>query len=88
MFGLKFPNGKPDAYRKNIVKCSNICEMDYLGEKVFERVGKTWTGEDPCHLHQENIEKCLLWKSSHQKIKSENKIQSSSDKELLKKWWI
>jgi len=82
---VEFPNGKPDAYRKNIVKCSNICEMDYLGEKVFERVGKTWTGEDPCHLHQESIEKCFVMEKFAPKNKSENKIQSSSDKELLKK---
>ena len=82
---VEFPNGKPDAYRKNIVKCSNICEMDYLGEKVFERVGKTWTGEDPCHLHQESIEKCFVMEKFTPKNKSENKIQSSSDKELLKK---
>ena len=59
--------------------------MDYLGEKVFERVGKTWTGEDPCHLHQESIEKCFVMEKFAPKNKSENKIQSSSDKELLKK---
>jgi len=34
---VEFSNGKSDAYRKNLVKCSNLCEMDYLGEKVFER---------------------------------------------------
>ena len=87
---VEFPNGKPEQFRKNIVKCSKICEMDYLGEKVFERVGKTWTGEEPCHLHQESIEKCLLWKSSHQKQKRQ-KIQLHNrqvTKSCLNKWWI
>jgi len=83
---VEFPNGKPDAYRKNIVKCSNLCEMDYLGEKVFERVDKTWTGEEPCHLHQESIEKCFDMERFAPKHKSENKIhKSTGDKQLLKK---
>jgi phage/plasmid-associated DNA primase len=84
---VEFPNGKPDAYRKNVVNCSNLCEMDYLGEKVFERVGKTWTGEFPCHIHAEQFEKCFIMdKFTTKTKKAENTItQSSSDKALLKK---
>jgi phage/plasmid-associated DNA primase len=84
---VEFPKGKPDAYRKNVVNCSNLCEMDYLGEKVFERVGKTWTGEFPCHIHAEQFEKCFIMdKFTTKTKKAENTItQSSSDKALLKK---
>jgi len=61
--------------------------MDYLGEKVFERVGKTWTGEFPCHIHAEQFEKCFIMdKFTTKTKKAENTItQSSSDKALLKK---
>ena len=83
---VEFPKGKPDAFRKNAVKCSNLCEMDFLGEKVFERVGKTWTGEEPCHLHKESIEKCFIMDKFTTKTKTENnKQESSGDKALLKK---
>jgi len=83
---VEFPNGKPDAFRKNAVKCSNLCEMDFLGEKVFERVGKTWTGEFPCHIHAEQFEKCFIMDKFTTKTKTENnKQESSGDKALLKK---
>ena len=82
---VEFPKGKPDAYRKNVVKCSNLCEMDFLGEKVFERVGKTWTGEEPSHFHPESIEKCFIMDNFASKNKTDNKTQESSgDKALLK----
>ena len=84
---LEFPNGKPDAYRKNVVNCSNLCEMDFLGEKVFERVGKTWTGEEPCHIHAEQFKKCFIMEKLQPKPKKTEKAitQSSSDIALLKK---
>ena len=84
---VEFPKGKPDAYRKNVVNCSNLCEIDYLGEKVFERVGKTWTGEFPCHIHAEQFEKCFIMDNFTPNFKkTENTIiQSPSDKKLLKK---
>ena len=83
---VEFPKGKPDAYRKNVVNCSNLCEIDYLGEKVFERVGKTWTGEFPCHIHAEQFEKCFIMDKFTTKTKTENnKQESSGDKALLKK---
>jgi len=83
---VEFPNGKPDAYRKNAVDCSSLCQMDFLGEKVFERVGKEWTGEEPSHLHPEQFEKCFIKDKFTKKAeKAENTItQSSSDIVLLK----
>jgi len=82
---LEFPNGKPDAYRKNAVDCSNLCQMDFLGEKVFERVGKEWNGEEPCHLHQESIEKCFIMEKFAPKTKkAEKKTENSTDIAQLK----
>jgi len=85
---VEFPKGKPDAYRKNVVNCSNLCEMDYLGEKVFERVGKTWTGEFPCHIHAEQFKKCFIkekfTKKAEKAEKAEKKTENSSNIALLK----
>jgi len=77
-----FSKGKPDAFSKNVVKCSNLCEMDYLGEKVFERLDKKWTGEEASHLHQESIEKCFIMDNFTPKKKTDN-VEANSDKELL-----
>jgi len=84
---VQFEHGKPDAFRKNAVKCSNLCEMDFLGEKVFERVGKEWScDEDPPYLHAHQIEKCFIMDKFTTKTKTENnKQESSGDKALLKK---
>jgi phage/plasmid-associated DNA primase len=84
---VQFEHGKPDAYSKNVVKCSNLCEMDFLGEKVFERVGKEWScDEDPPYLHAHQIEKCFIMDKFTTKTKAENnKQESSGDKALLKK---
>ena len=38
---VAFPNGKPDEYRKTEQNCSNLCTMNFLGEKVWERLGFT-----------------------------------------------
>ena len=85
---VEFPKGKPDAYRKNVVNCSNLCEMDYLGEKVFERVGKTWTGDFPCHIHAEQFKKCFIkekfTKKAEKAEKAEKKTENSSNIALLK----
>jgi len=85
---VEFSKGKPDAYRKNVVNCSNLCEMDYLGEKVFERVGKTWTGEFPCHIHAEQFKKCFIkekfTKKAEKAEKAEKKTENSSNIALLK----
>jgi len=85
---VEFSKGKPDAYRKNVVNCSNLCEMDYLGEKVFERVGKTWTGDFPCHIHAEQFKKCFIkekfTKKAEKAEKAEKKTENSSNIALLK----
>ena len=84
---VQFPNGKPDEFRKNIVKCSKLCEMDYLGEKVFERLDKTWTGEELFYIKKEHVEKCFIMDNfAPKKKKTKNTItQPSEDKELLNK---
>jgi len=84
---VEFPKGKPKAYNKNVVDCSNLCQMDFLGEKVFERVGKTWTGEEPSHIHAEQFKKCFIkekFTKKAEKEAAEKKTENSTDKSLLK----
>ena len=83
---VEFPNGKPDAYRRTEQNCSNLCKMDFLGEKVWERLDKAWTGEFPCHIHAEQFEKCFDMQKFAPKKKTEKKThESTGDKELLTK---
>jgi len=83
---VQFEHGKPDAYRKNVVNCSNLCEMDFLGEKVFERVGKEWScDEDPPYLHAHQFEKCFIMEKLQPKPKkAEKKTENSTDIAQLK----
>jgi len=76
---VEFRNGKPEQFRKNIVKCSNICEMDYLGEKVFERLDKAWSSAEPCHLHKESIEKCFIMEKFAPKTKQKRKHKNRQE---------
>jgi len=85
---VQFEHGKPDHLKINKQECSDLCKMDFLGEKVFERVGKEWScDEDPPYLHAHQFEKCFITEKLQPKTKkAENTItQSSSDKALLKK---
>jgi len=83
---VEFPNGKPDEYRKTEQNCSNLCKMDFLGEKVWECLDKTWTGEEPCHIHAEQFEKCFDMQRFAPKNKTEKKTHESiGDKELITK---
>ena len=55
---------KSDRYNKNITKCSPWCEMDYLGEKVFEKIDKEWLphvkGDSECAvLTDEQFNACF-----------------------------
>jgi hypothetical protein len=75
---VEFPKEKPDAYKKNIVDCSNLCQMDFLGEKVFERVGKGWTSEFPCYIYPEQFKKCIK-KEKFTKKKAEKKTEKKTE---------
>ncbi len=39
---VAFGKGYKKPSEKNIQKCMKLCEGDYLGEKVFERIDKDW----------------------------------------------
>ena len=56
---MQFNGNKPDEFKKNIVNCGNHSTIDYLGEKVFEVVGKEWIGEEVCYLLPDQFIKCF-----------------------------
>ena len=65
--------------KKNVVKCSGLAEIDFLGEKVFERVGKQWfNGEhdEPSYLDEVSFKKCFNMDKFQPK--KETPAQSSS----------
>jgi len=73
IFGWSFHKTKMKN-EKNIVNCSDLTVIDYLGEKVFERVGKEWFKykyDEPSYFDQESFKKCfqmdkLQEKTTHQ----------------------
>jgi hypothetical protein len=86
---VEFPNGKPDEYRRTEQNCSNLCKMDFLGEKVWERLDKTWTGEEPCHIHAEQFVKCFDMQKFAPKIRQKRKhMNQLVTRSCFKKWWI
>ena len=59
---MELPQNKNERLKKNVVNCSDLALIDYLGEKVFERVGKEWfKGEhdDPSYVDSESFKKCF-----------------------------
>jgi len=50
---------KTDEYKRNVTDCGNYATMDFLGEKVWERIDKEWTHDDACYLHPEQFAKCF-----------------------------
>ena len=56
---LQFERGKPDLFKKNFVHIGLPTTIDFLGEKVFERVGKDWVGTERCYLQPDQIKKCF-----------------------------
>ena len=83
---VEFTNGKPDECRKNERKCSNLCEIDFLGEKVWERLDKEWNGEFPCQIHPASFKKCFLVERFAPKKKTDKPTQQATGNiDLLKK---
>jgi len=59
---MEFEYNKEEALKKNVVNCSDLAVIDYLGEKVFERVGKEWVigdYEEPAFLEEKLFKKCF-----------------------------
>ena len=83
---LQMPKEKTDMFKKNLVKIGlPTADIDFLGEKVFERVGKEWIGDEPCYLYQEQMSKCFKEGTFEPKKKSMEVAQSSSNIDLLRK---
>ena len=86
---VEFPNGKPDAYRRTEQNCSNLCKMDFLGEKVWERLDKHGLVKNLAISTQNNLRNVLICKNSHQKRKQKRKHTNLLvTKSCLQKWWI
>jgi hypothetical protein len=67
---MELPQDKEETLKKNVVKCSHLAEIDYLGEKVFERVGKEWFKDkydEPSYFDQESFKKCFQMDKLQQK---------------------
>jgi hypothetical protein len=56
---LQFERGKPDLFKQNFVQIGLPTTIDFLGEKVFERVEKDWVGTERCYLQPDQIKKCF-----------------------------
>jgi hypothetical protein len=48
---------KIDEFKRNKVDCGLNATIDFLGEKVFERIGKEWIGEEAQFLTDNHLVK-------------------------------
>ena len=76
---------KTDEYKKNKVDCGLYSTIDFLGEKVFECVGKQWVHDDACLLHEEAIAKTFKAGTFEKRLVSQSKSTGSSNHKLLEK---
>lgn len=76
---------KTDEYKKNKVDCGLYSTIDFLGEKVFECIGKEWFHDDACLLHDESIAKALKSGTFEKRLVSQSKSTGSSNLKLLEK---
>ena len=67
---VELKDGKQPCMKRNYQNVGKHTVMDYLGEKVFERVGKEWVGDNACYLTEEQLNKCF----HTDKIKKEKKV--------------
>ena len=82
---LQMPKEKTDMFKKNLVKIGlPTAEIDFLGEKVFEKVGKEWFGDEPCFLYQEQMSKCFK-EGTFEPKKKNTEVGESSGIDLLRK---
>jgi len=83
---MEFEHNKEETLKKNVVKCSDLAEIDYLGEEVFERVGKQWfKGEhdDPSYLDQDTFKKCFNMSKFAPKRTTTSTQETNSDLGVL-----
>ena len=82
---VEIEKGKPDYMKRNIINVGRNATIDFIGEKVFERVGKDWVGNEACYLTEEQFKKCFYDDKVKPKTKKETTQQPFSDTEVLKK---
>ena len=83
---MELPQDKEETLKKYVVKCSHLAEIDYLGEKVFERVGKEWFKDkydEPSYFDQESFKKCFQMDKLQQKKTTTNTQAPTADVGLL-----
>ena len=56
---MQLKNNKPDEFKKNIQDCGINTTIDFLGEKVFECIGKEWVGDEACFIMPEQFSICF-----------------------------
>jgi hypothetical protein len=82
---LQMPKEKTDMFKKNLVKIGRpTADIDFLGEKVFEKVGKEWFGDEPCFLYPEQMSKCFK-EGTFEPKKKNTEVGESSSIDLLRK---
>jgi len=74
---------KSAEFKKNKVDCGRHSTIDFLGEKVFERLGKEWIHDDPCYLNEEHIKKAFITGTFEKRVISNNKSAVVSNSKLL-----
>ena len=83
---MELPQDKEETLKKNVVKCSHLAEIDYLGEKVFERVGKEWFKDkydEPSYFDPESFKKCFQMDKLQEKKTTTNTQAPTADVGLL-----
>ena len=76
---VELKDGKQPCMKRNYQNVGKPTVIDYLGEKVFERVGKEWVGDHACYLTEEQLNKCF----HTDKIKKEKQSSNSLLKTLV-----
>jgi|AntAceMinimDraft_5_1070358.scaffolds.fasta_scaffold91522_2 hypothetical protein len=57
--------------KKNIINVRRNATIDFIGEKVFERVGKEWAGEEAWYLTEKQFNECFYDDKIKPKTKKE-----------------
>tara|TARA_R110000822_G_scaffold75724_3_gene182165 strand:+ start:275 stop:2551 length:2277 start_codon:yes stop_codon:yes gene_type:complete len=68
--------------QKNIINCFKGGVGDYLGEKVFERLNKTWTGNEPQIINSVILDKCFKMKQIIKPTREAKLVQSHHASDL------
>ena len=82
---MQLNEDKADEFKRNKVDCGLHTTIDFLGEKVFECIGKEWFGDEACYLNDIHIEKTFKSGTFTKRVVSQGMTVSSKNAPLLKK---